>query len=173
MPEQASNTTTEATDVPGQVITYTCNTGFEFVGSPESAGVTVPTTQPPTTTTLTPLTWHTFKGADYALGEESGDITWDEARALCQGRSADLVSIASYEASVFISTQFGTNFHAWIGGTDSASEGTFTWSDGTDFFYRYWQNNNEECYEPTENNGVIQCSECEEKIEDIKLFKVK
>ena len=160
MPERASNTTTEATDVPGQVITYTCDTGFEFVGSPVSAGVTVPTTEPPTTTTPPPLTWHTFKGADYALGEESSAVTWDEARALCQSRNADLASISSFEVQHFINDKLGESSHRWIGATDSASEGTMAWSNGADWTYWNWQTSLGDCASsatPPGNSNTKNC----------------
>ena len=34
--------------------------------------------------------------------------------------------------------EFGYDFDAWIGGTDAANEGTWTWSNGVPFEYNYW-----------------------------------
>ena len=146
LPEQpirSSISTTESKDFPGQIITYTCNTGFEFVGDPEVASVSAPETTTTTTTTTTmstlepwsTLTWSTYKGAEYAMGIENFDVTWNEARQRCQSEGADLASISSYDIQRKVNQGYTKDGGVWLGGTDAATEGTFTWTDGLAWEY--------------------------------------
>ena len=50
-----------------------------------------------------------------------------------------MASVHTWEINLFIMLEFGYNgFDAWIGGTDAANEGTWTWSNGVPFEYNYW-----------------------------------
>ena len=153
-PIRSSISSTESTDFPGQIITYTCHPGFEFVGDPEAASVSAPETTTTTTTTTTmstlepwsTLTWTTFAGAEYAMGIETFDVTWNQARQRCQSENGDLASISSYQIQRAINQAYAKGDSVWIGGTDEALEGTYTWTDGLT-----WEYHNFGCSVPSDN----------------------
>ncbi|MCG3145780.1 MAG: hypothetical protein HONDAALG_03456 [Gammaproteobacteria bacterium] len=72
------------------------------------------------------------------------NITWsgaDTAAGLL-GAGWDLASITSAAENVFVLSLITTTptdrMHVWIGGTDSAAEGTWTWTNGDPFSYTNW-----------------------------------
>jgi hypothetical protein len=72
-------------------------------------------------------------GDCYAAG--TSDKTWSDARQSCQGRGAgwELAIIRDAEANAFVLSI--TGFEAWIGATDGANEGTWSWVlDDAPFF---------------------------------------
>ena len=148
LPERASVARQESTDAPGQVVTYTCQAGFVFLGDPVTATVAQPTTTSTTTTTTTTTTestttsaawnWISFMGAEYAKVQHASDLTWAQARSFCQEAGGDLVSIRTWPEMWKINDAFGTSGDRWIGLTDAASEGTWKWVDTTDIQFKYW-----------------------------------
>ena len=70
------------------------------------------------------------------------ELSWTEARDYCRTHHDDLASIHSSteQAAVAALCPSGTN-GCWIGGSDSAQEGTWTWSDGTAWDYTNWNTN--------------------------------
>ena len=76
-------------------------------------------------------------------------LSWEEARTSCLSLGGDLASVGSEEENNFIASL--SSVELWLGGTDSAQEGTFVWSDGTAWTYQNWNskepNNlgNEDC----------------------------
>ncbi|KAK6324663.1 hypothetical protein J4Q44_G00040050, partial [Coregonus suidteri] len=70
--------------------------------------------------------WRYFDSSLYFLSTEKK--TWEERRQDCLERGADLVIIKSTEEQTFL---FNLQLRAWIGLTDSVSEGTWKWLDGT------------------------------------------
>merc|ERR1719498_1674939 len=52
--------------------------------------------------------------------------SWADAKAHCEGMRRQLVEIYSKEENQAVS-DIVQNEHAWIGGTDSAAEGTWKW----------------------------------------------
>ena len=68
------------------------------------------------------------------------ELSWTDARDYCRTHHDDLASIHSSteQAAVAALCPSGTN-GCWIGGSDSAQEGTWTWSDGTVWNYENWK----------------------------------
>lgn len=64
--------------------------------------------------------------------------TWAAARSLCQAAGGDLVSMGPHEDYTMISAVFGSGEY-WVGGDDSAVEGTFVWEDGQPFTMATWR----------------------------------
>jgi hypothetical protein len=68
--------------------------------------------------------------------------TWTLAEADAQARGGHLVSIGSAEENAFVLAQFGNlggvDRRLWIGFSDTASEGSFAWSDGSPVTYTNW-----------------------------------
>ncbi|KAM9398908.1 hepatic lectin-like isoform 2-T2 [Salvelinus alpinus] len=77
--------------------------------------------------------WRYFDSSLYFLSHE--EKTWEESRQDCLERRADLVIINSIEEQTFV---FNLHMRAWIGLTDSVTEGTWKWVDGTALTTRYW-----------------------------------
>eukprot|EP00063_Salmo_salar_P090429 XP_014065264.1 PREDICTED: C-type lectin domain family 4 member E-like [Salmo salar] len=77
--------------------------------------------------------WRYFDSSLYFLSTEKK--TWKESRKHCQERGADLVMINSREEQTFL---FNLHMRAWIGLTDSVTDGTWKWVDDTSLTTGYW-----------------------------------
>ncbi|XP_029605396.1 C-type lectin domain family 4 member E-like, partial [Salmo trutta] len=78
--------------------------------------------------------WQKFDSSWYFLSTETK--TWKKSREDCLERGADLVIINSDKEQEFL---FNLNKGVWIGLTDSVTEGTLIWVDGTPLTNpRYW-----------------------------------
>ncbi|XP_029622273.1 CD209 antigen-like protein 2 [Salmo trutta] len=77
--------------------------------------------------------WRYFDSRLYFLSTEKK--TWKESRQDCLERGADLVIINSREEQIFL---FNLHMRAWIGLTDSVTEGTWKWVDDTPLTTGYW-----------------------------------
>ena len=120
---------------PGQILTYTCDDGFIFTENAAPASQTALTTTT-TTTTERPLSWRTFKGAEYAKVLES--CTWSQARTICQSAGGDLAKISDYAIQRFLNSFGSSDKTYWIGATDVATEGTWVWQDNSQVVYTNW-----------------------------------
>ena len=87
-------------------------------------------------------------GAEYAEVTESSDITWSEARAKCQSAGGDLASVHSWPVQWKLNS-FSLWKDFWIGATDEASEGTFTWVDNVAWEFHNW----DDCNAPSNDAG--------------------
>ncbi|XP_064859751.1 CD209 antigen-like protein A isoform X4 [Oncorhynchus nerka] len=92
--------------------------------------------------------WRYFDSSLYFLSTEKK--TWEESRQDCKRRGADLVIINSREEQTFV---FNLHLRAWIGLTDSVTEGTWKWVDGTSLTTGYWS-----AGQP-DDNGQEDCAE--------------
>lgn len=91
--------------------------------------------------------WQKFNRACYKLF--TARKSWDDAKQHCEDLSSYLATIFSPAENEFISTMEAS---AWIGASDTASEGTWVWVDGSDMDgYTNWGgsnpngSNNENC----------------------------
>ncbi|XP_029622467.1 asialoglycoprotein receptor 1 isoform X2 [Salmo trutta] len=83
-----------------------------------------------------PEGWRRFGCSCYYLSTEGK--SWEKSRQDCLERGADLVIVNSEEEQTFING-FKSVRYVWIGLTDSATEGTWKWVDGTPLTTpRYW-----------------------------------
>lgn len=68
--------------------------------------------------------------------------TWTESEAEATGLGGHLVSINDAQENEWVVSQFATfggiNRYLWIGLTDAADEGVFTWSSGELLTYENW-----------------------------------
>ncbi|XP_028250278.1 C-type lectin domain family 10 member A-like [Parambassis ranga] len=90
-----------------------------------------------------PSEWTSFGCSCYLVPSKSG--SWDEGRADCRGRGADLVVIDNIQEQRFLTTF--TTQPSWIGLTDREEEGTWKWIDGTPLTLTDW------AYKPDNGNG--------------------
>ncbi|KAJ8362116.1 hypothetical protein AAFF_G00395360, partial [Aldrovandia affinis] len=76
-----------------------------------------------------PEGWELSNSKCYYFSTETK--SWDASRSDCLKQGADLVIIESKEEQDFISKYRGNGFGSWIGLSDSETEGTWLWVDGT------------------------------------------
>ncbi|XP_039469872.1 CD209 antigen-like [Oreochromis aureus] len=77
--------------------------------------------------------WVAFSDSLYKVSSEQK--SWEESRQDCLQKGADLMIIKSREEQNF-ANQFKK--YLWIGLTDSETDGTWTWVDGTRMTTSYW-----------------------------------
>ncbi|XP_071263132.1 CD209 antigen-like protein C isoform X2 [Salvelinus alpinus] len=80
--------------------------------------------------------WNKFESCWYFVSTERE--TWSESREDCLEREADLVIINSREEQTYL---FSLKKGVWIGLTDSETEGSWKWVDGTPLNTSYWGSN--------------------------------
>ncbi|XP_029622415.1 C-type lectin domain family 4 member E [Salmo trutta] len=101
-----------------------------------------------------PEGWQKFESSWYFISTETK--TWKESRDDCVERGADLVIINSKMEQEFL---VGLNKGAWIGLTDSVTEGTWTWVDDTPLTISYWHLQQPDNGRDDPTNGEEDCVE--------------
>jgi len=81
-------------------------------------------------------------------------MDWYSGRSYCTDINSTMVSIHSYAENEFIRNEV-CNHLCWIGLTDTASEGSFRWIDGTPLDYTNWQTNSPNDYNSDEDMAHI------------------
>jgi len=79
----------------------------------------------------------------------SQSVSWSDAESSCNDEGGNLASVHSVEENQFISTISGPN--TWLGGSDAAAEGEWSWSDGSSFD---WTPSNWGAPNPEPNGGT-------------------
>lgn len=77
-------------------------------------------------------------------------MTYANAKASCASMGWHLAYLKDATIDTFAQSFVGT-MDTWIGATDTATEGTFVWDDGTAFAYTNWA-----AMEPNNANGAYQ-----------------
>jgi hypothetical protein len=77
----------------------------------------------------------TYGGHTYYLLSLS---TWLEAEAAAVGLGGHLVTIESAEENAWVAGRFAVQRDLWIGFSDAAIEGTYSWASGVPFGYQNW-----------------------------------
>ncbi|XP_045074379.1 C-type lectin domain family 4 member E-like [Coregonus clupeaformis] len=102
-----------------------------------------------------PKGWQKFESSWYFLSTETK--TWMESREDCLERGADLVIVNSDKEQEFL---FGLDKRAWIGLTDSVTEGTWRWVDRTPLTTpSYWYQQQPDNGNDDPANGEEDCVE--------------
>ena len=66
-------------------------------------------------------------------------LSWADAEAYCVAEGGHLASVESQEEMLEISRLARGQKDLWLGGTDSDSEGNWTWTNGAPWEYTNWQ----------------------------------
>jgi hypothetical protein len=76
-----------------------------------------------------------FNGHSYQ--RFSSAMGWTAAKSFCEAKGAHLATITSQAENIFIAANFGSNV-LWLGGSDAALEGRWTWITGEAWSYSNW-----------------------------------
>ncbi len=93
-----------------------------------------------------------FNGHYYYVCDDG--MTWDEAYEICKEMGGYLATVTSAEEEAFIESliESGTQYFYWLGGTDEAEEGIWTWITGETWDYDNWLSKQPDNY--SETDGV-------------------
>jgi len=78
-----------------------------------------------------------FDGHAYLLVDEVEDLSWEGARRQCESWGGHLAVVTSEEEFTFIADLCDGRY-MYLGGTDSAEEGTWAWIDGSPWEFTRW-----------------------------------
>ncbi|XP_070175303.1 macrophage mannose receptor 1-like [Littorina saxatilis] len=122
-------------------VTSNCGTPHKFLCQlPVNKGLRKPT--PPPVTYSCPHGYTLYPTDHTCVQMNSHDMTWDQARASCKTKGADLVSIKNTAFNNFIKAQIRTHRGKyWIGLHDRNRENLFEWLDSNikATFYNWYQ----------------------------------
>jgi VCBS repeat-containing protein len=88
----------------------------------------------------TPTALTSFGGHFYRYVPSAG-ISWTSARAQASAMGGHLANISSAAENSFIQNSVKPAVAAWIGASDAAQEGTWTWADGAEAGQTFWLGN--------------------------------
>jgi hypothetical protein len=82
--------------------------------------------------------------------------TWHNASNYCSALGGHLVSIESMSENDFVYKLSGGN--TWLGASDEVQEGTWVWTSGQPFDFKYWDKGEPSNCCPPENCGGASCT---------------
>jgi hypothetical protein len=88
-------------------------------------------TQTPSRKLRCPATGHYYQRIDTAM-------SWHEAKQHCESLGGHLATITSAEENDFVYKNFAADHVCWLGATDEAEEGKWTWVTGEPFAFQNW-----------------------------------
>jgi len=88
-----------------------------------------------------------FNNSKYYCSQ-TNNYTWHQAKALAESHGGYLAVVSDYEENNFIKNVILADY-VWIGLTDEASEGNFSWTNGSPLSYTNWSYG-----EPNNSNGA-------------------
>lgn len=102
--------------------------------------------------TLMPTIYNSFNGHVYAVYD--ANLWYDRSREIAENTmGGHLVTITSAEENAFVQELISNGKYEfyWIGGTDTAKEGSFVWTNGETMNYTNWSENQPDNYGGNEN----------------------
>nr|UBK24431.1 CTL3 [Takifugu obscurus] len=81
--------------------------------------------------------------------------SWKQSREFCTSRGGDLLIVNSGEEQAFVNTLLKTDQNAWMGLSDTVTEGNWTWVDGTRATTTYWQPGQPNSYGGNQDCGEL------------------
>lgn len=87
--------------------------------------------------------------------------TWAAARSACQAWGGDLVALSDSDEHDFVNTLYNVDGPYWTGGSDQATEGVYTWSNGEPWGYEPWEPG-----EPTDDGTLNLDEDCVDIYDD-------
>ena len=114
----------------GAPICQTGSTGSPSTATPPTGGTTTTSGGGGGSTPSgnCPTGWLDYGGNAYCVVTESA--AWDSAEAGCAGLGGHLASILSAAENSYLGSVTNSKSF-WIGASDAAAEGTWTWNDGS------------------------------------------
>jgi hypothetical protein len=97
----------------------------------DRARETVATRAPPEGAIANPDNGHYYFSSETAM-------SWWNAKAYCEKKGAQLASVTSRGENSFIHSRFARARAVWLGATDEARDGVWTWVSGEAFEYANW-----------------------------------
>uniref|UniRef100_A0A3Q2QUX1 C-type lectin domain family 4 member M-like n=1 Tax=Fundulus heteroclitus TaxID=8078 RepID=A0A3Q2QUX1_FUNHE len=101
---------------------------------------------------LCPTHWRVFEAKCYFVS--TAKKNWTESRRACIAEGADLLIINRKSVLEILFSPGSFEQNAWIGLTDSLTEGVWTWVDGTPVTTTYWGTG-----QPNSHGGDQDCGE--------------
>ncbi|MBU0469442.1 MAG: PEP-CTERM sorting domain-containing protein [Candidatus Omnitrophica bacterium] len=90
---------------------------------------------------------HWYEVVAYGDNDTYSDRLWTIAKTTAEGMGGYLATITSAEESAWINSNLGDLSKYWLGGTDAAVEGTWTWITGESWGFTAWN------FPPEPNDG--------------------
>jgi len=79
--------------------------------------------------------WEQHGDKCYLWSQEK--MNWTNAELACRSEDGHLASVASQDVHDYLA---GRNLSLWLGGSDRAAEGNWTWTDCTEWNWTHWDN---------------------------------
>ncbi|XP_041635823.1 C-type lectin domain family 10 member A-like [Cheilinus undulatus] len=100
-----------------------------------------------------PSGWNKFGESCFFLSKTSR--SWQSSKNFCNSKGGDLAILNSRDKMMFVKGLLEVHVHAWIGLTDSVSEGTWRWVDQTKTTTTFWGPSQPDNWKNTEDCGEI------------------